>query len=264
MSSFSNHISFNSLGRLTFLKNLNFSFCLFLSDVCAVPPAESHSPPTGFLQCTAFFFKLLLHSPLIIYLSTRLIHIAAIVFSLAVAGGCAPNISGDWSPLAIGMRFQYRETAYPVDAEPVTGSILYEVSKPYELENSFSVDRRDSRAPDRRGMEVWGKTIDEDGYSFWILSPPPWRCPLVIPPPKDGWAWFGETRSPLCLFNGMRDVAVPAGEFKGCILVTVEAPGDPVTRRYWFARGVGMVRYAEYLSGRAMYVMELEAAAPAR
>lgn len=178
--------------------------------------------------------------------------------------GCASREVTDWAPLAVGHRWAYREINRVDPARPQMDTIYLEVLKADpNFENGYSVRRSAGAGRTRTEMEIWFKKFDPQGYSFWLSDPnlSYVLCVLMVPPERGGWRLEGREDGAYCLYKGLRSVTVPAGLFHRCMLITVEYPlrGSALLQRerYWFARNVGMVQYAKYLNGRAIYKLEL-------
>ena len=181
----------------------------------------------------------------------------------AAAAGCAPRLEGDWSPLRTGLTWSYNEYDLTSGGQPVAATIRIRVLRPnrdyLDAGEAFWL-RRASSDPNRKPqLEEWIHQQDEEGYALWV-SAPTLHCPLMVPPPADGWLMTGDRDGPVCRYEGLRPVKVPAGSFE-CMTVYAQhplTPGVPVRAyRYWFARDVGLVRYAGFEGRRAVYILEL-------
>jgi len=179
-------------------------------------------------------------------MSRRIPTLGALLVALAAlaAAGCS-RARGDYMPLAVGNRWDYRvlQPGRPVER--------------WRLELTGRVGERTWAGADGDGVGVlWSKedemlSVQRRGQRIYLL----WLPPAV------GAGWW--TTAPgsakvWCKVVARPTVAVPAGTFRACVEVLMEPVGGRTEMRHWFAPGIGWVRYSYGpRGGRPWMVREL-------
>jgi DUF3108-like len=194
----------------------------------------------------------------------------ALLILASVPGAPAkePKASTDYFPLRVGDSWTYRNSAdqseYTLkvlgEEKQADGSVRYQVEKlagpkdsPVRIHLWFSkangwVLLHGERYPEHEGMEA-------------KYEPPKQYLPSP-PAPDAKWEWNGKdyTQTPMrekSRVVGSEEITVPAGKFRALKVVTeVTGNSAPVTKTYWYAGGVGLVKTTSE-AGEIKYGSEL-------
>ena len=146
------------------------------------------------------------------------------------AAGCFGR-RADYMPLAVGNRWDYRIATS--DGRRARRRLVV----------TGKVSALTYRATDGDEASLWSK---EDG---WVSRQQNGELIyLLYLPPVTGAKWqnvMGAKRiRAWCRIDGRETVSVPAGVFKDCVVVVMEAAGSRTELRYWFAPDVGWVKFS--------------------
>ncbi|HKP04072.1 MAG TPA: hypothetical protein VJU77_12030 [Chthoniobacterales bacterium] len=188
--------------------------------------------------------------------------------SVSSAQAEEPKASTDYFPLRVGDSWTYRNSAdqseYTLkvlgEEKQADGSVRYQVEKLAGPKDSqvkihlwFSKAKgwvllHGERYPEHEGLEA-------------KYEPPKQYLPSP-PAPEAKWEWSGKdyTQTPMLEKNrvvGSEEITVPAGKFRAMKVVSeVTGSSAPVTKTYWYADGVGLVKTTSE-AGEIKYGSEL-------
>jgi hypothetical protein len=185
-----------------------------------------------------------------IFLALTLLTLATAFIALAEE----PKSSADYFPLRVGDSWTYRNSAdgseYSLkvlgEEKHPDGSTRYQVEKlagpkdsKVQIHLSFSKAKgwvllHGERYPEHEGLEA-------------KYDPPKQYLPNPLVP-ETKWEWNGKdyTQTPMSEESrvvGSEEITVPAGKFRAMKVVSqVTGSSAPVTKTYWYADGVGLVK----------------------
>lgn len=179
-----------------------------------------------------------------------------------------PKAAADYFPLRVGDSWTYRNTAdgseYSLkvlsDEKQADGSTRYLVEKLAGPKDSL-VKIHIWFSNEKGWVLMHGERYPEhEGLEAKYESPKKYLPNPLVPESKWEWSGIDYTRTPMSEESrvvGSEEVIVPAGKFRAMKVVShVTGSSSPVTKTYWYAEGVGLVKTTSE-AGEIKYGSEL-------
>jgi hypothetical protein len=150
----------------------------------------------------------------------------------------------DYFPLRVGDWWTYHSTTADGKQSDFTMKVLSEDQGVYlvQIESAWPIQEWYSKPP---GSVVWHKEAYPKSGQSVAFEP---ARQYLKNPPAGSWSWKGKGNLGVDIDEtstaaGAEPVTVPAGKFQAIKVVTkVVQGGTPVTKTYWYANWVGLVK----------------------